>query len=276
MRFQRLLLSCCCLLAVGLLAACAPESSAPEPAAVEPAAEPAPSPIDPSILDHAARSEDDHYRDAGFKPLEVYEFFGIEPGTHVVDIMPGGGYNTVLLSQIVGEAGAVTALLGARASDDAERTQRGLDRFNERIGPFALDNMEVVADPSALADDSADVLLTVRNYHDLGLAADRTAALPELMRILRPGGIFAVVDAYTDKTDERDEAVHRINDDLTRAEITSAGFEFVEASDILVNPDDTYDFDGRERAGRRDATEDAPIHRYYVYRFVHKYRKPTQ
>jgi len=26
----------------------------------------------------------------------------------------------------------------------------------------------------------------------------------------------------------------------------------------------------------RDATEDAPIHRYYVYRFVHKYRKPMQ
>lgn len=273
---QRLPLLCSCLFALGLLAACAPEASTPDPAAEEPPAASPPSGIDPAILDHAARSEDDHYRDSGFRPLRVYEFFGIEPGMHVADMMPGGGYNTVLLSQIVGEAGKVTALLSARPGDDPERGQRTHDRLTERVDPFGLDNLEVVADPSTMPDDSVDVLLTVRNYHDLGSAEDRMGVLPELMRILRPGGIFAVVDAYTDKADERDETVHRINDELTKAEITASGFEFVEASDILVNPDDTYDFDGRERAGRRGATEDAPIHRYYVYRFVHKYRKPMQ
>jgi len=276
MRFQRPLLLCSCLFAIVLLGACAGEARAPEPAAEEPAATPAPSGIDPAILDHAARSEDDLYRDGGFKPLEVYEFFGIEQGMHVADMMPGGGYNTVLVSQIVGETGKVTALLNAQPGGDPERTQRTLDRFTERIGPFGLANMEVTADPSAMADDSVDLLLTVRNYHDLGLAEERAAALPELLRILKPGGIFAVVDAYTDKADERDESVHRINDELSQAEITGGGFEFVEASDVLVNPADTFDFDGRERAGRRDATEDAPIHRYYVYRFVHKYRKPMQ
>ncbi len=275
MRFQRLPQFCSCLFAVGLLAACAPESSVPEPAAEEPDAAPVRSIIDPAILDHAARSDDDHYRDGGFKPLEVYGFFAIEPGMHVADMMPGGGYNTVLVSQIVGETGQVTALLSARPASDPERAQRTLDRFTDRIGPFGLDNLEVVADPSTMADDSVDVVLTVRNYHDLGLAEDRMAALPELLRILRPGGVFAVVDAYTDKADERDEDVHRINDELSKAEITSSGFEFVEASDILVNADDTYDFDGRERAGERDATEDAPIHRYYVHRFVHKYQKPA-
>jgi predicted methyltransferase len=273
---QRLPLLCSCLFALGLLAACAPEASTPDPAAEEPPAASPPSGIDPAILDHAARSKDDHYRDSGFRPLKVYEFFGIEPGMHVADMMPGGGYNTVLLSQIVGEAGKVTALLSARPGDDPERGQRTHDRLTERVDPFGLDNLEVVADPSTMPDDSVDVLLTVRNYHDLGSAEDRMGVLPELMRILRPGGIFAVVDAYTAKADERDETVHRINDELTKAEITASGFEFVEASDILVNPDDTYDFDGRERAGRRGATEDAPIHRYYVYRFVHKYRKPMQ
>lgn len=276
MRFQRASLFCSYLLTVGLLSACAPESSAPEPAPEEPAAAPVRSIIDPAILDHAARSDDDHYRDGGFKPVEVYGFFAIEPGMHVADMMPGGGYNTVLVSQIVGNTGKVTALLNARPSSDPERAQRTHDRLAESISPFDLDNLEVVEDPSTMADDSVDVVLTVRNYHDLGAAEDRTSVLPELLRILKPGGIFAVVDAYTDKTDDRDEAVHRINDELSKAEITSGGFEFVEASDILVNADDTYDFDGRERAGERGATEDAPIHRYYVHRFVHKYRKPMQ
>jgi predicted methyltransferase len=261
-----------------LLTACG-ESSTPGPAD-EPVAEAAPEPmaaaVDPAILDHPARNDDARYRDAGIKPVELYEFFGFAPGMNVADFMPGGGYNTVLLSQIVGDEGSVTAILAARPSDDAERVERGRSRFEESVAPFELANLTIVPDPSALPDNSVDILLTVRNYHDLGPTADRIAALPELMRILSPGGIFAVVDAYTDKPDERDESVHRINSDLVMSELTGAGFEFVEASDMLMNPDDTFDFDGRERAGQRGATEDAPIHRYYVSRFVHKYRKPMQ
>jgi predicted methyltransferase len=260
------------------LTACGSDDVAqsPAPAAAEPAASTAVATIDPAILDHAARSEDDHYRDAGFRPLEVYQFLGIEPGQRVADLMPGGGYNTVLVSQIVGAGGSVVAVLRPTASDSAERVERAQTRFAAAIEPFGLDNLETVASTADLPDNSVDLLLTVRNYHDIGLAADRVAALPEFLRILKPGGTFAVIDAYTDKPDERDESVHRINDDLAQAEITSAGFEFVDASDLLVNPEDTFDFDGREVAGRRDATEDAPIHRYYVSRFVHKYRKPLQ
>jgi predicted methyltransferase len=275
-QFQPAVLTLCLLFLVAA-AACsepaAPAADDAEPAA--PAAAEAPAGADPAILDHPVRSDDDRYRDTGFKPLEVYDFFGIAPGAHVADLMPGGGYNTVLVSQIVGDTGTVTAILRPTAGDDPERVERSRSRFTERITPFELGNLAIVSDPSELADDSVDVILTVRNYHDLGLAADRVAALPEFLRILKPGGIFAVVDAYTDKTDERDESVHRINDELTMAEITGGGFEFVEAADMLINPDDTFDFDGRERAGQRGATEDAPIHRYFVSRFVHKYRKPA-
>ena len=159
---------------------------------------------------------------------------------------------------------------------DPERAARSRERFGARLDPFGFTNLEVVDNPTEVPENTFDVLLTVRNYHDLGDAPDRLAALPAFMRVIKPGGIFAVVDAQTDKPDERDEPVHRINDVLSREEITSAGFEFVEASDVLLNPDDTYDFDGRERAGEDGAEADAPIHRYYLHRFVHKYRKPVE
>ena len=266
------LMICCVLLVAAACSEAAPPATE-EPEAAAPAAEP--TGADPAVLDHPARSDDDRYRDTGFKPLEVYDFFGIAPGAHVADLMPGGGYNTVIVSQIVGETGTVTAILRPSAGGDPERAERSRSRFTERITPFELANLAIATDPSELADNSIDLLLTVRNYHDLGLAADRVAALPEFLRILKPGGIFAVVDAYTDKPDERDESVHRINDELTKAEITGGGFEFVEAADMLINPDDTFEFDGREVAGQRGATEDAPIHRYFVSRFVHKYRKPA-
>ncbi len=268
----------CAFALLFVIGACAAET--PEPAAEAPAAEPAEveemATIDPAILDHPARSDDNRYRDEGFKPVEVYEFFGIEEGMHVADLMPGGGYNTALVAQIVGETGRVSAVIRAVPGGEAERNAQRLAGFEEAMAPFGFTNIDTAGDLSGMADGSVDLLLTVRSYHDLGLAADRVAALPEFLRILKPGGTFAVIDAYTNKTDERDESVHRINDDLTRAEITGGGFEFVEASDLLVNADDTFDFDGRERAGMRGATEDAPIHRYFTYRFVHKYRKPLQ
>ena len=77
---------------------------------------------------------------------------------------------------------------------------------------------------------------------------------------------MGVIDAHTDKTDERDESVHRMNENLAREEIESGGFEFIGASELLYNADDTFDFDGRAPGD--------PIHRYYIQRWVLKFSKP--
>ena len=221
--------------------------------------------LDRTALDHPSRTEDDRFRDKGFKPLEVYEFFEVTPGTIVADIWPGRGYHTHLLSLVMGEDGRVLSVLGPLYLDkEYEEWVRG--KLTERIDAGQLKNVEVVGPLSDIEDESIDVMITVRNYHDLGDEAARIAVLPDLMRILKPGGVFGVVEAYTPK-EGVDEPFHRINEDLVIREITGAGFALVERSDILVNPDDTYDFDGRE--------DDAPINRYYIHRMVHKYRKPV-
>ena len=146
--------------------------------------------------------------------------------------------------------------------------ERSKETFDQRNSTGALSNVKLVGSLSQVPDNSLDVLITVRNYHDLGEKDARIAFLPNALRVLKPGGIFGVVDANTDKPDERDESVHRINAQLTIDEISSGGFEYLESSDVLHNPDDTFDFDGRE--------DDAPIHRYYIDRFVQKYRKPVR
>ncbi len=231
--------------------------------------------LDASILDAKGRTEDDHYRDAGFKPLEVYGFLGIGEGATVGDLMTSRGYNAHILAGVVGNSGRVLAILTFEAGEP-DRMERSRQRFAEGpAGAAGFENLEIVDSLADIPDDSLDVLLTVRNYHDLGTADERRAAVPALLRVLKPGSTLGVIDAYTNKPDERDESVHRINDELAKAEITAGGFEFVAASDVLHNADDTFDFDGRERAGRGDSTEDAPIHRYYVQRFVQKYSKPA-
>lgn len=231
--------------------------------------------LDPSILADPSRSDDDRYRDEGFRPLEVYGFFGVEPGLVVGDLWPARGYNTHILARAVAPDGKVVAILRPYERSP-ENTAEATAALAGRMTEAGIENVEIVGELADLPDDTLDIVITVRNYHDLGDREARVAALPDIMRVLKPGGILGVVDAHTDKTDERDESVHRINADLARTEITGAGFELVAESDVLANPEDTYDFDGRERAGVRGATADAPIHRYFIHRWVHKYRKPAR
>ena len=222
--------------------------------------------LDKSPLDDPTRSDDDRKRDKGFKPLKVYAFFDVAPGKVVADLWPGRGYNTQILSRVVGDKGRVLAVLGPLYTQEKYIT-RVTEAVNKRIDAGKLHNVTIIGPLSDLEPDSIDVMITVRNYHDLGEEEERLAPLPGIMRALKPGGILGVVDAVTDKKGV-DEPVHRINEDLVIKEITGAGFELGGQSDILVNMEDTYEYDGRE--------DDAPIHRYFIHRFVHKYRNPAK
>lgn len=231
---------------------------------------------DPAILDDPGRPDDDRYRDAGMKPLDVYAFFGVEPGMMVGDLATSRMYNAHILGHIVGSEGKVYAVLGLGDTMREGAAERAQSTYDSRNAAGGMANVEIVGTLEDLPENSLDMLITVRNYHDIGEREERVAGVARLLRVLKPGGILGAIDAHTDKTDERDESVHRLNEELARQEIVEGGFEFVGASDLLYNADDTFDFDGRE--GLRtpdDPSDDAPINRYYIHRWVLKFRKPT-
>ncbi len=188
MRRARHLAACCLALALVAVGCGGGDPAADTVPAQEAASEVM---IDAPILDHPSRSEDDHYRDAGFKPVEVYGFLGIEPGLTVGDFMPSRGYNTVLVSQIVGDDGRVVAILRPDAGDP-ERVARSRGILEGTVETAGLNIVETVDDLAATPEGSLDVLLTVRNYHDLGEHDERIAVLPDIMRTLKarrhPGG----------------------------------------------------------------------------------------
>ena len=121
--------------------------------------------------------------------------------------------------------------------------------------------MVVIKTVEDLPADSLDVVLTVRNYHDI--SEERLQGwLAGIHRALKPGGVFAVVDVRTKPGDEgRATELHRIAEDTVVAEVTAAGFELEGRSDLLANANDTY---GSSEFGNREATD----------RMVLKFRKP--
>lgn len=206
---------------------------------------------DQSILDDPMRPAEERARDAGSKPLMVYEFFGVEPGMTVVDLMPGSGYNTHLLSKIVGPEGKVWS--------GPDRRGRVTERKSASGDTWA--NVEVFDDIGSIAAGSVDVIITVRNVHDLEGRGSAAEAYASYLRALKPGGIFGVVDART--PDEGvDSDTHRINQQTVIDHVTAAGFELVDTSEMLANPDD-----------RPGASEEIP--RYEIDRMVVKFRRPT-
>ena len=131
-----------------------------------------------SALADPSRSDDDRYRDGGFKPLEVYGFFEVEEGITVGDLWASRLYNAHVLAHMVGDEGRVIAIVSPRDEVSERGMARSKAAYEERNSTGSLKNVKLVGSLSQVPDHSLDVLITVRNYHDLGEKDARIAFLP--------------------------------------------------------------------------------------------------
>jgi predicted methyltransferase len=204
-----------------------------------------PKPVAAAVAD-PARPAADKDRDAGRKPAETTAFAGIKPGQKIVELFPGGGYYTRVLSGIVGTTGHVYALAPPRrpnapegAPDPAAAVQAiAADSHysNVTVGTFSIQEIKV-AEP-------VDVVWTSNNYHDFHNIpnGDMVAFDKQVLNALKPGGVFIVVDhAAEPGSGFRDTStLHRIDPEAVKKEVESAGFTFVGASDVLHSSADSH------------------------------------
>lgn len=177
-----------------------------------------------------ARAAEDRARDEFSKPIEVFEWIGVEPGDVVVDFHAGSGYNTWILSKWVGPEGVVFAESPERYAEDL--------KIRLESGDLAgAGNVVYVDQVAALPADSVDLFFTSRNYHDIP-AEQIPELLAEVDRVLVPGGTFIVIDARA--AEGRDTESHRIADQVVIDEVTAAGFELIDQSEMLANPEDDH------------------------------------
>lgn len=205
------------------------------------AADRIPAYVDSAVAD-TTRPAADTDRDAERKPAEVLAFAGVKPGDKVGEFIPGGGYYTRLLSEVVGPSGHIYALW----PDGLAKMRPQMVDASKAIAP----NVSVVLYTSGAlpVPEKLDVVWTSENYHDFhngppgAPPADMAAFNKSVFDALKKGGAYLIEDhagaAGTGTT--QTSTLHRIDPVAVKSEVEAAGFKLVAQSDILANPNDPH------------------------------------
>lgn len=191
-------------------------------------------------------------------PKETLQFFGIEPGMTVVEVLPGGGWWTKILMPYLGSDGLIIgadyalemwALFGDYAPDP-EKQKRWVDTWiSDARGWCSGDCANVTGFvygslPEEM-HEGADAVLMLRALHHFNRFEDDggylTAALKDTWDVLKPGGVVGVEQhrapaGHSDAWANGDNGY--LKQEAVIAAFTAAGFVFEGSSEINANPKD--------------------------------------
>jgi predicted methyltransferase len=215
----------------------------------------------------SARPAADLERDASRKPAETLAFAGVKPGDWVLELAPGKGYFTRLLSAVVGPEGQVTNyVISQPPKPDAPPPPIVALAAEPHYSNVKVHLQRLV---EVKPTNSFDLVWTTQNYHDFHNidSLDIAVLNRAIFAALKPGGIYLIVDHAAEAgSGLRDtKTLHRIDVDAVKQEVKAAGFELVGESAMLHNKDDPHTakvFEG-------------PI-QGHTDQFVLKFRKPKR
>ena len=211
------------------------------------------------------RPDADRQRDADRKPAEVLTFAGVHSGEKIGELIPGGGYYTRLLSDIVGPSGHVYGLWPEGLAKARPQMLEGTSKIAPNVTAVTY------GDASLGVPEKLDMVWTSENYHDLhngapgGPPADVGKWNKAVFDALKPGGVYLIEDhsAGSNGTPDSTSKLHRINPAQVKSEVEAAGFKLVGESDVLKNPADDH-----------TAPVFSPAIKGHTDKLLFKFRKP--
>jgi ubiquinone/menaquinone biosynthesis C-methylase UbiE len=164
-----------------------------------------------------AHKLDDAERRQWLPPDDVVERLAVHSGMRVADIGAGTGYFALPLARAVGPLGTVFAV-------DVQPEM--LDKLRSKLEaslPVQLVTGE--ATRTTLGDGSVDLAFLANVWHEID---ERSAALVELARIVRPGGRVAILDWRADvESPSGPPIAHRIAAAEVERTLSKANWELV-------------------------------------------------
>ena len=189
----------------------------------------------------AADVQADDYR----KPVESILFARVKPGDNVLELLGMGGYYTRLLSKVVGDTGHVyTTVPPALQTNPMFAAAAKAISSNPSYSNVTV----LIQSPGTpAAPVPVDVVWLTDNYHDLHnpgplAAGDVDAFNKAVFKVLKPGGIFFVIDHATAPGMglTQTSTLHRIDPETTKTEIEKSGFVFEGQSNELNRVKEDY------------------------------------
>lgn len=179
---------------------------------------------------------------------ELLRFARVSAGSTVIDVYPGNGEWTRLLSDTVGREGRVYSFVPAEVAHFKSDPLGSMQALAKEPG---RENVEAVcADLTAMTEvtQPADVLWLHLFYHDLhtALMQARGATAADFNRAvyerLKPGGSYVIIDhaAAIGAGVSDAQPLHRVEPASVREEVEAAGFVLDEQSTLLANKDDPH------------------------------------
>jgi len=187
-------------------------------------------------------------RDRFRHPRETLEFFGLQPSSTVLEYGPGGGWYTELLAPALAKRGKLFV-----TSDDpngtSERAVYGyrlkllLDTSPELFGkvePLPLDPKS----PKLPLEAKLDLVLVIRELHNLVNDGSIDAWLAEFNRALKPKGVLGIVDhrGLAGADPQKSSKLGYLPEAWVIEKVEAAGFKLSAKSEINANPKDTKDY----------------------------------
>lgn len=182
------------------------------------------------------RTEEMTVRDAARKPAETLMLAGLQEGAHIAEITSLGLYYSTILSSALGPQGQLDMYdmpymeeFGAIAAGEAFVASHA----NAKYTNVDYNTIEL--------GSNLDAVYNILFYHDLKpMDVDTAAFNSKVFNALKPGGVYLVIDHKAeDGSGWRDAGtIHRIGKEVIVQEVTAAGFELAEDSDLLSHPED--------------------------------------
>jgi predicted methyltransferase len=195
------------------------------------------------------RTAQNKARDVYRHPVETLSFFGLQPNMKVLEILPGLGWYTEILSSVLKDKGKLTvASFGSKHPSDYLRGihNKFEKMLNDNPDIYGNVKLSVFKDNNYLkdiADESQDMVVTFRNTHNWIRFGGIEDAYRSFHRVLKKGGVLGVVQHRANKGSDTKKSAEKgyVPESYLIKLVESMGFELVDKSEVNANPKDSKD-----------------------------------